>query len=345
MSRPHRGDERRAASSRWGRREEVYLRPAHAVRGGIPGRGELDRRHRAAAGGHAHRARRRRRRRRARRRRRDGLGVPGQLRAGRCARLATGEQAVAQVARERRPLRSRARAVHVWWSAADEMSLPHEPGCAAGSCCPPGCGWRCCSSRRSAIVLLYSFLTRGAYGGLDAPWTLENYTRLADPLYLTILRALVLDGARRPRRSAWCWRFPLALFISRAGRRKNLYLQLVILPFWTSFLVRTYAWMFLLRDTGLINTVLHGAGRDPGAAAAALQRRRGAAGTGLRLPAVHGAAALRHAGAARPGAARSRGGPGRAAVAPRSSACSCRSPRPAFAPAPSWSSSRAWARI
>src|SRR6202007_1390730 len=50
--------------------------------------------------------------------------------------------------------------------------------------------------------------------------------------------------------------FPLALFISRAGKRKNLYLSLVILPFWTSFLVRTYAWMFLLRDTGLINTFL-----------------------------------------------------------------------------------------
>jgi spermidine/putrescine transport system permease protein len=33
-----------------------------------------------------------------------------------------------------------------------------------------------------------------------------------------------------------------------------------ILPFWTSFLVRTYAWMFLLRDTGLINTLLQAAG-------------------------------------------------------------------------------------
>jgi spermidine/putrescine transport system permease protein len=54
--------------------------------------------------------------------------------------------------------------------------------------------------------------------------------------------------------------FPLALFISRAGARKNLYLQLVILPFWTSFLVRTYAWMFLLRDTGLINSALKALG-------------------------------------------------------------------------------------
>jgi spermidine/putrescine transport system permease protein len=54
--------------------------------------------------------------------------------------------------------------------------------------------------------------------------------------------------------------FPLALFLARSGRRKNLYLALVILPFWTSFLVRTYAWIFLLRDTGLINTVLVRAG-------------------------------------------------------------------------------------
>jgi spermidine/putrescine transport system permease protein len=46
------------------------------------------------------------------------------------------------------------------------------------------------------------------------------------------------------------------LFIARSRRWKNVYLNLVLLPFWTSFLVRTYAWMFLLRDTGLINTVL-----------------------------------------------------------------------------------------
>jgi spermidine/putrescine transport system permease protein len=54
--------------------------------------------------------------------------------------------------------------------------------------------------------------------------------------------------------------FPAALFISRAPRHKNLYLQLVMLPFWTSFLVRTYAWIFLLRDTGLFNTALQALG-------------------------------------------------------------------------------------
>jgi spermidine/putrescine transport system permease protein len=107
-----------------------------------------------------------------------------------------------------------------------------------------------------AIVCAYSLLTRGDYGGVEQPWTLENFTRLADPLYLAILwRSLVIATLS----TALCalLGFPLALFIARAGRHKNLLLQLLLLPFWTSFLVRTYAWLFILRDTGLINTILH----------------------------------------------------------------------------------------
>ncbi len=110
-----------------------------------------------------------------------------------------------------------------------------------------------------AILAVYTVLTRGAYGGVSAPFTMENWARLADPLYLGILgRSFVVAGVS----TAICMvlGFPLALFIARSGARKNLYLALVMLPFWTSFLVRTYAWMFLLRDTGLINTVLLTAG-------------------------------------------------------------------------------------
>jgi spermidine/putrescine transport system permease protein len=106
-----------------------------------------------------------------------------------------------------------------------------------------------------AIVCVYSAMTRGAYGGVSQPWTLENYARFFDPLYGAILsRSLVMAAAA----TALCLLlgFPLALFISRAQRWRGLYLFLVILPFWTSFLVRTYAWMFLLRDTGLLNTML-----------------------------------------------------------------------------------------
>ncbi|MCC7496322.1 MAG: ABC transporter permease [Bryobacterales bacterium] len=106
-----------------------------------------------------------------------------------------------------------------------------------------------------AIVCIYSLLTRGVYGGAGTPWTLANYTRLADSLYAQILFHSLWMAALA---TLLCllMGFPLALFISRAGPRKNLYLYLVILPFWTSFLVRTYAWMFLLRETGLVNTLL-----------------------------------------------------------------------------------------
>src|SRR5713101_9997997 len=115
-----------------------------------------------------------------------------------------------------------------------------------------------------AIVSVYSLLTRGAYGGVEFPWTLENYTRLWDSLYgAIILRSFWIAAVA----TALCLvlGFPLALFIAQSGALKNLYLSLVILPFWTSFLIRTYAWMFLLRDTGLINTVLEGLGliREP----------------------------------------------------------------------------------
>jgi spermidine/putrescine transport system permease protein len=106
-----------------------------------------------------------------------------------------------------------------------------------------------------AIVGLYSFLSRGAYGGVREPFSLENYTRLWDPLYgLIFWRSFWIAGAS----TAICLvlGFPLAMFIAASGPRKNLYLSLVILPFWTSFLIRLYAWMFLLRDTGLINTAL-----------------------------------------------------------------------------------------
>jgi spermidine/putrescine transport system permease protein len=115
-----------------------------------------------------------------------------------------------------------------------------------------------------AILATYTVMTRGAFGGAGPPWTLENWTRLTDPLYLAILGRSAAVAAVS---TVLCLGlgFPLALFIARSGARRNLYLALVMLPFWTSLLVRTYAWMFLLRDTGLFNTILLSVGviREP----------------------------------------------------------------------------------
>lgn len=114
------------------------------------------------------------------------------------------------------------------------------------------------------IVCVYSFLSKGVYGGVERPWTFENYARFADRLYAAVL---VRSFSMATAATALCLllAFPAALFMARAGRNKTLYLYLVILPFWTSFLVRMYAWLFLLRDTGLINTVLERTGliRNP----------------------------------------------------------------------------------
>ena len=70
-----------------------------------------------------------------------------------------------------------------------------------------------------AIVLAYSFLNRGPLGGVERPWTVENYQRLFDPLYLTILlRSFVVAAAA----TAICLvlAFPAALFIARASRHR-----------------------------------------------------------------------------------------------------------------------------
>ncbi|MCU0620419.1 MAG: ABC transporter permease [Gemmatimonadales bacterium] len=106
-----------------------------------------------------------------------------------------------------------------------------------------------------AILLAYGFMPRGTYGGVEPGFTLANYRRLGDPLYLGILwRTVLLSLAT----TAACLLLglPTAWAIVRSGRWRGTLLFLAILPFWTSALVRTYATMVLLRDTGLVNGVL-----------------------------------------------------------------------------------------
>ena len=105
------------------------------------------------------------------------------------------------------------------------------------------------------VMFGYSLKERGIYGGVEAGYTIEHYARFMDRLYLTILWRTVVDSTLC---TAICLLlgYPTAYVITRAGRFKGLLLFLVILPFWTSFLVRTFAMIFLMRDTGFINTQL-----------------------------------------------------------------------------------------
>ncbi|HAN73670.1 MAG TPA: spermidine/putrescine ABC transporter permease [Planktothrix sp. UBA8402] len=106
------------------------------------------------------------------------------------------------------------------------------------------------------IVLVYSFLERGTYGGVTWEFTLKNYQRLANDLYLNIFwRSLGL--ASLTTLICLIIGYPLAFFIATSSTRwRNLLLFLLIIPFWTNFLVRTYAWIIILRSEGVINTVL-----------------------------------------------------------------------------------------
>lgn len=110
-----------------------------------------------------------------------------------------------------------------------------------------------------AVLAAYSFMPRGIYGGVEPGFTLEHYRRFLDPLYLGILARTAMLSAVS---TVLCLvlGFPVALAIARSGRWKHLLLFLVVLPLWTSFLVRTYALIFLLRDGGLINQLLQALG-------------------------------------------------------------------------------------
>ncbi len=79
-------------------------------------------------------------------------------------------------------------------------------------------------------MVLISFGERGPYGGVEPGFYLDSYQELTNPLY------------------------------TRAGRYKTLLFVLIIVPFWTSFLIRTYAWETILDSQGALSNVLQATG-------------------------------------------------------------------------------------
>ena len=110
------------------------------------------------------------------------------------------------------------------------------------------------------IVFVYSFLKRGPYGQIVWEFNLGNYGRFFDPLYLKIfVRSFKIAGLT----TLFCFLlgYPMAYWMAtRPPKWRNTLLLLIMIPFWTNFLVRTYAWILILRDTGLVNQLLMGLG-------------------------------------------------------------------------------------
>lgn len=105
------------------------------------------------------------------------------------------------------------------------------------------------------LVVLASGLTPGDLGGVAPGFTLDHYRRFVEPLYLQVLLRTTL-WALGATAGCLLLGYPVAWVIARARRFRGLLLLLVVLPFWSSFLVRTFAMIFLLRDGGLVNAVL-----------------------------------------------------------------------------------------
>jgi spermidine/putrescine transport system permease protein len=114
------------------------------------------------------------------------------------------------------------------------------------------------------IVVVYSFATRSSTGAtVLEDWNLDSYRRLFDPLVAEIaLRSLVLAIAT----TLICLvlAYPLAYYMAtRSDRARNILLVLVMIPFWSNFLVRTYAWRVLLGTDGPVSQLSQAMGGDP----------------------------------------------------------------------------------
>ena len=102
------------------------------------------------------------------------------------------------------------------------------------------------------LLVVISFCERDFIGRVVYHFTWANYLRAFDPVYLRILLRSVGYAALT---TAVCVLagYPLAYFIARAGpRARQGLLVLVMVPFWTSFLIRTYAWITILAHDGLL---------------------------------------------------------------------------------------------
>lgn len=106
------------------------------------------------------------------------------------------------------------------------------------------------------IIIFYSFAQRDSFGDVVFKFTLSNYKDFFEPIYLNVFwRSLKLSLIS----TVICLLlgYPMAFIMSRSkGFKQNLMVMMFILPLWTNFLLRTYAWMGLLRDQGIINELL-----------------------------------------------------------------------------------------
>jgi spermidine/putrescine transport system permease protein len=110
------------------------------------------------------------------------------------------------------------------------------------------------------MLVVVSFCERDSLGRVIYNFNFDNYIRAFDWMWLKIL-GISVWYAFLTTLICLLLGYPVAYFIGRSGERvRGLLIMLVMIPFWTSFLVRTYAWISILSQEGLLNAALMGAG-------------------------------------------------------------------------------------
>lgn len=110
------------------------------------------------------------------------------------------------------------------------------------------------------MLVVVSFCERDSLGRVVYTFSFDNYLRAFDWKWLKIL-GISVWYAFLTTVICLILGYPVAYFIGRSSERvRGLLIMLVMIPFWTSFLIRTYAWISILSQEGLLNAALQGAG-------------------------------------------------------------------------------------
>ncbi len=110
------------------------------------------------------------------------------------------------------------------------------------------------------FIFTFSFLHKGPYGQIIYTFDLSNYARVFELLYLRMVGRSVFLAAGTTL-ACFVLGFPLAYTMARSpDRLKKILLGLVIVPFWTNFIIRVYALKLVIGDAGLLNRILMNAG-------------------------------------------------------------------------------------
>ncbi len=109
-------------------------------------------------------------------------------------------------------------------------------------------------------LLILSFLTRAQTWGVVNEFTLDNYVKIGKPVYLDTFKES-FQLAVLTTVSTLLIGYPFGYFMARLSKRaKSLMMLLVVIPFWTSALMRMYGWIIIFRSKGLLDKVLMGLG-------------------------------------------------------------------------------------